>query len=345
MEKPPCFGLVWEAFGTSECVRCAVREACLSETARAAYPESRARILLGGEDPTVQNLSRDMGISEEAVAAVQAHASRMPVSPPSAVADVQVGDVLLVVQHSKAPPPVPAIEEVVAVGLGPELSTPLSRRANPEEAPKSRKKLVRPRGEPTPKMSKMDMRKKEQRKKQQEALASAPIPPQAGAAKSAAAPAWALKAERAQTLAAVAAAAANSPPSPQKKKRAQKQSQREKYQWRNTTDRFTREREKHPLIAALTPGIKLRRRSRKTGKVHELTVGNGYYEMKGVHYKTLQQATNAAAGTNYYPKQMRDGVRPKGSRRMCDWGAVRFWKLKALFKIHAVPPKEPTPTK
>lgn len=343
MEKPPCFGLVWEAFGTSECVRCAVREACLSETARSAYPESRARILLGGEDPTVQNLSRDMGISEEAVAAVQAHASRMPVSLQSAVADVKVGDVLQVVQKSEAP--TPAFEEVVAVGLGPELSTPLSRRANPEAAPKSRKKLVRPRGEPTPKLSKLDMRKKEKRKKQG-ALASAPIPPQAGAAKSAAAPASgvALKAERAQTLAAVAAAAANSPPSRQKKKREQKLSEREKYQWRNTTDRFTREREKHPLIAALTPGIKLRRRSRKTGKVHELTVGNGYYEMKGVHYKTLQQATNAAAGTNYYPKQMRNGVRPKGSRRMCDWGAVRFWKLEALFKIHAVPPKEPIPT-
>ena len=60
-------------------------------------------------------------------------------------------------------------------------------------------------------------------------------------------------------------------------------------------------------------------------------MGSGYYLYQGEKYPTLQSVTTACTGAREYPKQELDGgKRRKGTRKMSNWSASKFWKLKAL---------------
>lgn len=94
--------------------------------------------------------------------------------------------------------------------------------------------------------------------------------------------------------------------------------------------RWTRERERYPLIAMLRPGMKLKRKYK--GAMTETIVRKDHYLRDGVRYPTLYSAMISITGTKSYPKQRRaDGTRPKGTREMTTMSAVRFYKLKKLF--------------
>lgn len=96
--------------------------------------------------------------------------------------------------------------------------------------------------------------------------------------------------------------------------------------------RWERERKRYPVIAMLTPGMKLERKYK--GVVTETIVRKGYYSCNGIAYPTLYAAMVSITGTKSYKKQKRpDGTRPKGTREMTTMSAVRFYKLKERFGI------------
>jgi hypothetical protein len=92
--------------------------------------------------------------------------------------------------------------------------------------------------------------------------------------------------------------------------------------------RWLRERRKNKLIGALLPNMLLRKVWK--GEQYEVKVGQGYYLYQGVKYATLYEVTGEITGWREYPKQMVDGVRPEGTRRMSAWSPTRFWELKKL---------------
>ena len=95
--------------------------------------------------------------------------------------------------------------------------------------------------------------------------------------------------------------------------------------------RWHRERSRNPLIAKLTPGMKLTVRYK--GVDTETVVRKGYYLCNGIKYPTLYAAMVSITGTKSYPKQLRpDGTRPSGTREMTMMSAVRFYKLKKKFE-------------
>ena len=85
----------------------------------------------------------------------------------------------------------------------------------------------------------------------------------------------------------------------------------------NFVDPFYRERYKNKLLAKIQPGATLS--VKRLGKQYQVRVLKDSYEYQNKAYPTLQQVTNAAAGT-----QIRNG------KTMCNWGATEFWKLKKL---------------
>lgn len=101
-----------------------------------------------------------------------------------------------------------------------------------------------------------------------------------------------------------------------------------KREWSPKRDksRWLREREKNPAIAALTPGIILRREYR--GNWYEVKVVQGGYIYDKHLYPTLYAVVKVIVGTKEVPRQRnKDGHRPAGSRNLCNWSACRFWKL------------------
>jgi hypothetical protein len=90
--------------------------------------------------------------------------------------------------------------------------------------------------------------------------------------------------------------------------------------------RWERERKRSPIIAKLTPGMRLSRKWK--GKLTETVVRKGYYIYDDVKYPTLYSVVVAITGTRSSPKQKRaDGTRPAGTRQLTSYSAVRFFGL------------------
>jgi hypothetical protein len=67
----------------------------------------------------------------------------------------------------------------------------------------------------------------------------------------------------------------------------------------------------------------------------EVIVRMGYYQFKGKIWPTLYSIVEEIAGVKAYPKQLRaDGTRLKGTRKMSNWSAARFFKLYRLVGGH-----------
>lgn len=92
--------------------------------------------------------------------------------------------------------------------------------------------------------------------------------------------------------------------------------------------RWLRERRNNKLIGKLVPDMLLRKVWR--GDEHEVKVCQGYYLYREQKYATLYEVTGEISGWREYPKQMVDGVRPEGTRRMSAWSPSRFWNLDKL---------------
>ena len=94
-------------------------------------------------------------------------------------------------------------------------------------------------------------------------------------------------------------------------------------------ERWLRERERSPLIAKLTPGMKITRLWYGIEKV--VIVRYGYYQYKGGKWPTLYMIMKDIAGTITVPKQRkRDGTRLPGTNQKTTQSAVRFFRLHLL---------------
>ena len=92
--------------------------------------------------------------------------------------------------------------------------------------------------------------------------------------------------------------------------------------------RWLRERRKNKSIGKLIPDMLLRKTWK--GVEYETKVSQGYYLYNGMKYAKLYAVTGEITGWREYPKQMVDGKRPEGTRRMSAWSPSRFWELPKL---------------
>jgi hypothetical protein len=102
--------------------------------------------------------------------------------------------------------------------------------------------------------------------------------------------------------------------------------------------RWKRERRRSKVIGQLLPGmiIPFKYKNRYTKVVAEGTVvvHKGYYTYDEQYFPTLYSIMISIIGTRPYPKQKRaDGTRPKGTRQMSSFSAVRFFKLKKFLGL------------
>lgn len=95
-------------------------------------------------------------------------------------------------------------------------------------------------------------------------------------------------------------------------------------------DRYKRERERVPLIGLLVPGMKLVREWK--GLEHVVEVRTNGYWYDGRLWPTLYKVTEHIAGTTERAKQRKNGKRPTGTRRVCNWSAARFWSLESQLR-------------
>lgn len=87
--------------------------------------------------------------------------------------------------------------------------------------------------------------------------------------------------------------------------------------------RFLRERARYPILDRLVPGTVLRRPY--DGKMHLVTVRDGFYEHAGEKHPTLYSVVMAISGAKVYPR-----ANPKDrdkSRAMSNCNARRFFKV------------------
>lgn len=99
-----------------------------------------------------------------------------------------------------------------------------------------------------------------------------------------------------------------------------------KHTWKK---RWARER-KGKYIKQLRPGMKLTRKYK--GTLYEVVVLKKYYRYNGRDYPTLYSVVKEITGTKTSLRQPDEkGRRPEGTRQLCNWNAVRFFSLKALF--------------
>jgi len=96
-------------------------------------------------------------------------------------------------------------------------------------------------------------------------------------------------------------------------------------------NRWERERKRSPLIAQLTPGMKLTRDWK--GEDIVVIVRKGYYQFQEKKYPTLYSITKLVTGTHEAQCQKRaDGSRPDGTRHLTNWSAAKFFRLAWLFQ-------------
>ncbi len=92
--------------------------------------------------------------------------------------------------------------------------------------------------------------------------------------------------------------------------------------------RCAKERARSPEIAALKVGQQVT--VEFEGKPHTATVLKDGYRYDGNQWPTLYSIVKEITGTVERQKQLVSGKRPAGTRQLCNWSAVRFWRLRQL---------------
>ena len=93
--------------------------------------------------------------------------------------------------------------------------------------------------------------------------------------------------------------------------------------------RWARERQRSPEIRRIKIGQTIEREYK--GTVHQATNHRGFWTYDGGEYPTLYEVTQAICGAREYPR----GDNQQKTRRMSDYSASRFWKLKPRGKKNA----------
>lgn len=295
--QPECFGELWDgaAGGAAECGTCAFSPVCREVMGQIAFVAAQARL---GPDATLPALAKECEVSEQSILVLMAlkQGQAVPEAAPK----------------KKRPPPKPE-PEPEAAKPEPEAAKPEAPPPAPTPAPeaatmpaeKAAETALPGQGE-LPAQQERDLRKKPAKKKAKLAKAKAAEPaviagpPKARPVKRAKAGARARKAKSAKPAKARVGAPLG-----------------EKWGRHTWMTRWTRERERSPLIRRAVPGSVIQ--VERLGKTYQVKVFKGYYTINGKDCPTLCEAAKLATGN-------------------ANWSAVKFW---GLDKVAQVPPKPP----
>lgn len=293
--RPRCFGLLWEAYPGSQsaCHQCAYSAECLTVFAQQTLPATWKETGLGTKLEVV--------------------AEAMGVDPQAALYASQYG----------GPPPLDDDDDDGDDDEEEEVSPP--KKAAKKAPPKKKAQKAAPENVPEVEEAPEPEAPKVQKKKKPKAKKS---PPQMQVGKKAA-PKGPSKAESASS-AAGSAKTPKSRPATAKRAKGQADSSTKPVVTQSDLKRWQRERKRNPYVAALRPGMILRRTF--NDQVAEVEVRETSYLYQGQTYPTLYSVVMAITGGKSYPAQKKNGVRPTGTREMAQWSTTRFFSLKSLAK-------------
>lgn len=317
---PPCFGLMWDAVKEEGCQGCGAQTRCLEKFATATLPETITRL---GKNPGLAVLAEELRVSPDAITvALEKNgapkvARLQAVPPPQPVAPAPVQDAVPSEPAPVAAPEQPVAEAGDAVKKSGKKEAAAAKKAEAEaakaakEAEKKAKAEAKEKAAEEKRAAKEAEKAKKQAEKEAAAKAAEPTenPSVAAPASPAGVAAEARKAKRAGPVAVRA-------------------DRRLEHPWGEHTfqSRWQRERERTPEIAALKTGQVLT--VPFDGKEHQVTVLKEGYQYDGNRFPTLYSIVKEITGTVERQKQLIEGKRPQGTRQLCNWSAVRFFRLR-----------------
>lgn len=296
MEKPECFGQIWDTTGDSPCKGCALASGCFDLFARQTLPQVQKE-MGGSKNP--DEIGLNMGVSGEAVGMALSYLASGATVIPAVEPPTSPGQTAEAITPASAV--APAIPEK-AVEEPKSAEMPKKKGKNRPQKPGS----VTPAKDPGAVKAKTAHTAKEQaaikqprRKKEQ--LSKRRMKARAGRSQARLQKELATKPRKAPGKKQV-----GSGPFGQ---------------------RCAREK-KNKWVRMLTPGMALQKTWR--GKLYEVKVLPVGYQWKGQAYPTLYSVVMAITGEREYAKQTRKGGRPTGKRIMSAWSAPRFFNLQKL---------------
>ncbi len=337
-DTPACYGLLWEGVEGAPCMDCAyVRGGCLQTFVTKRLPILREQL---GPNPSLEQLSQAAGVPQnrplrpEAILVALDLENKLLKGEVTQTKPGSVGDAWDEGDTSEPPeqdpPPVQAQTDQQQsdqsgepAGPPAEPKTKEKSVAAKKKAPQ-RKKTAAPAKEPVKKKasSKKATKKAAKKKASKKVVAKKKVknPPKAGPVQRAKVPAK-------KKLPAKSAPPAKAQRSGSQDNHLQPSTQAEKKGWMR---RWDQERVKHPTFAKATPGSTLIRQFK--GTEYRVKVYRGSYHLLSTEIwaPTLGMMTTIITGTQTHKKQAKvtgkTKTRPKGTRQLSNWSAIRFWK-------------------
>ncbi len=304
---PSCFGQYWEGIDGSPCKddNCSALNECLAKFATKTLVEHQRK--LGKGKATADALAKATDVDKKAIELAMTFQENMGLDPynipPPTTEETP--------EEPEEEPEEEEVEEGASEEPEPEPEKP-KKPAKKKVAKKPATKKKATKKAAPPKKKKVVKKKVVKKKATKKA---APVnPTQASSAKSAKGLAKTKKATSAKSAKAQGGQKATREWGPQ-----------------HNQNRWERERKRTPLIAKLTPGMVIPWAYK--GESGKVTVRKGYYSYQGEKYPTLYSLVKLLAGVKKFPKQLKaDGSRPKGTRELVAYSAVKFFKLKEFLK-------------
>lgn len=305
-QVPECHGLMWEAsVAESQCASCGAKDTCLEKFVATTLPATMKQL---GAKATPAAVANQLGILEPAI--VYAIGRLSVKSEKSEKKETKKPNLKVVEsppEEKPAPAPAPTVIAPPSVGVGDEQD--FDEPDPPEESKTEAKPSppVEQKAEEAVATKKSKKSGTKEAKKPKETKAEKPANPQrAGAASPAQGPAKGAKAKSASRA------------------KGQVVNRRRVNPWGEHTflNRWERDMKRRPRLEV---GQKLV--ATHGGKTHEAWVRQGYFEYNGHRFPTRYAMTKEITGTVERAKQLVDGKRPEGTRKLTNWSGPKFWKV------------------
>lgn len=335
-----CFGLYWDVPVEEACQTCDGRVPCLDKFAAETVPEKRA------ESPglTREQLARELEVSEAALDEAIAHLATKVDAPaevetepeileaeaaPAEDEDVQFeedddraagGESDEIDEEAEAEAPEQHGDPMGKSHLSLVPQEPVDELETEAMAVRKKKKASKKKASKKKVVVKKTASTEAPKRKKKAAKKKATRPPRGADTVGPAAVSAKKKVKRAKSAKSATAPAAS------KKLKCLEPDPWGKHTW---MQRWTRERDRSPLVKKLKDGMVLKREYQ--GQTHQVKVLKRYYRYQGQEHPTLYSIVKLITGTQQAPRQKtKDGKRPEGHRQLCNWSAPKFFNLKAL---------------
>lgn len=334
-KNPECFGLMWDAATEQTCKGCPGQNSCLETLVTTTLPKALKTL---PSNPPLGVIAASLSVSEEAAGVIMekyqgksgTSAKVVPIKPPAAPPP-PVAEAPAPAPVAIQPPPAAPIQQPTLVPPAQE-APPVPVQATKSKAELKAEKDAAKQAEKEAKdMAKQKAKEEKDAAKQAAKEAKdaekAKAKADAEAEKAAEAPANPTRA----TLPASPAVEVASPAEAKSADRARVRADRRvATPWGPQTygSRFQKERSRSPLLAALKPGNKLKETYK--GQEVEVVVKSDHYQYDGKQWPTLYSVVKEVTGTVERQKQLVEGKRPPGSRQLCNWSAVRFFRASLI---------------